>query len=397
MARAAGVVIKEIESLLDELAESLEEPVPAAAVCDRMRELGSIRNRIEAAFTVTAGHLETSGAYRDDGSGGVLHWMCEHLHLARSAAAATVAAARDVRRMPATLSWFLAGRLTLSQLRLLRAARDANPTAFARDEQMLLDQSAALWLHHFARAVRYWMYINNEDEEDRKARERWEDRTLDLVDTFDNTVDIRGRLDAISGAVVKNELARIEQRLFEEDCKAAEARLGRRPHVTELDRNPRQRRADALVEMARRSYSLRDDTPHPRPLITVVIDHPTLQRICQLADGTHLTPGEAVPLFRDCDIERVVFGPGTRAEVSPTRRFYTGATRRAVEIRDLECTFPTCHQPYEHCEIDHIQPWAQGGPTTQANGRLACPHHNRSRPRSQLPDAGDPDHQPHDW
>ncbi|HEY8544794.1 MAG TPA: HNH endonuclease signature motif containing protein [Acidimicrobiales bacterium] len=33
--------------------------------------------------------------------------------------------------------------------------------------------------------------------------------------------------------------------------------------------------------------------------------------------------------------------------------------------------------PAEHCEIDHIHPHAQGGPTTQDNARLLCPHHHR--------------------
>ncbi|MGI9033542.1 MAG: HNH endonuclease [Acidimicrobiales bacterium] len=35
--------------------------------------------------------------------------------------------------------------------------------------------------------------------------------------------------------------------------------------------------------------------------------------------------------------------------------------------------------PAHECDIDHIQPFAAGGPTTRANGRPACSFHNRHR------------------
>ena len=43
------------------------------------------------------------------------------------------------------------------------------------------------------------------------------------------------------------------------------------------------------------------------------------------------------------------------------------------------CTHPYCYEPAESCEGDHIEPWSQGGPTTQENGRLLCGFHNRLR------------------
>ena len=298
--------------------------------------------------------------------------------------------------MSLTEEWFAAGKLSAAQVRLLRSAFEAKPEAFERDEQMLLEQSTVLWHDHFARAIKHWIYVNNEDEEDRKARERYKDRSLRVVDCWNDMVDINGSLDVVNGAIFKDELKRIESRMFEQDWREAEARLGRKPALHELARTANQRRADALVEMARRSYALADGTPRPRPLITVVIDHPTVKRLCQLADGTFVTPGEVLPLFCDCDIERVVFGADSRVlDVGQKQRFFTGATRRAVEIRDLQCTRPSCDVPYEDCEIDHVQPWAVGGATSQANGRCACRHDNRSRPRSQL--GGDGDDDTADW
>lgn len=59
----------------------------------------------------------------------------------------------------------------------------------------------------------------------------------------------------------------------------------------------------------------------------------------------------------------------------------SGATRRAVEVRDRQCFHPFCETTVEGCQVDHVIPHAAGGPTTQDNGRLACPAHNRNRHR----------------
>jgi hypothetical protein len=102
-------------------------------------------------------------------------------------------------------------------------------------------------------------------------------------------------------------------------------------------------------------------------------------RICQLADQTVVTPGTVAKLLDEALIERVVFdGPSRVIDVGQARCF-TGALRRAIEVRDRECQWDGCHVPYPHCEVDHIQPHAQGGPTTQTNGRLGCGPHNRHK------------------
>ncbi|HEX2192630.1 MAG TPA: HNH endonuclease signature motif containing protein, partial [Acidimicrobiales bacterium] len=79
-------------------------------------------------------------------------------------------------------------------------------------------------------------------------------------------------------------------------------------------------------------------------------------------------------------VERVVFDSPSRViDVGVRQRLSSGATRRAIEVRDQECFEPSCDVPAEWCQIDHVQPWAEGGLTTQANGRPACAFHNRRR------------------
>ena len=68
-------------------------------------------------------------------------------------------------------------------------------------------------------------------------------------------------------------------------------------------------------------------------------------------------------------------------DVGVKQRLFKGATRRAVEVRDLFCTHDSCDIPYERCDVDHIQRYEHDGPTTQDNGRLRCPGHNPGRRR----------------
>jgi hypothetical protein len=139
--------------------------------------------------------------------------------------------------------------------------------------------------------------------------------------------------------------------------------------------------------MARRATAMPADARLPEPLFTVLVDYETFAgRICQLANGTVVTPGSLVPWLSDAWIERIVFDtPNRVTNVGVRRRLYTGATRRAIEVRDRECFHEYCDLPADLCQIDHIQPYAAGGPTTHGNGRAACGFHNRQRHQPPRP------------
>jgi hypothetical protein len=147
--------------------------------------------------------------------------------------------------------------------------------------------------------------------------------------------------------------------------------------MTALRRTWAQRRADAFVEMAKRSASAHPRARPPRPLFTVVGGDERFRDVLELASGTVVTPGSVAVHVLDAEIERIFFRSPVRAEVSPKTRLFLGATRRGVEVRDGTCAHPFCDRPAVQCEVDHIVPYSQGGLTTQENGRLLCEFHNR--------------------
>jgi hypothetical protein len=381
VARAADVIVKEIAELADELVESANHD----RLCDdeaiaAISGLVPTQHVIDAALVALVGHIDATDALATTGPNDPARWL-KAVHRAEGGwATEIVRLSRRLRAMQATTAVFEAGKIGRHHVRLLTGARRLNPDAFERDESVLLGHAQRLTFAQFTRSMAYWRHLNAPDDGEDEAMKRYKGRYLHSSKTLGGCYDLKGRMEPVGGAIHHNELARLERIEFERDWREAEGRLGRRPAIDELARTSAQRRHDAAVEMAKRSHGLPDGSPTPRPLITVVIGHPVIERLCQLADGTVLTPGQILPLFTDCEIERVVFGPDGRAECGRRQRFFTGATRRAIEVRDLHCTAPGCEVPYEGCEVDHVRPHGRGGETTQDNGRLACPHHNRSRP-----------------
>src|SRR5262249_60370889 len=55
-----------------------------------------------------------------------------------------------------------------------------------------------------------------------------------------------------------------------------------------------------------------------------------------------------------------------------------------VTARDQTCRFPPCRRPADMCNLDHTQPYDQGGPTCTCNigGGWQAHHHLQQHPRS---------------
>jgi hypothetical protein len=113
----------------------------------------------------------------------------------------------------------------------------------------------------------------------------------------------------------------------------------------------------------------------------VLVGYETLAgRVCELAGGAVLAPGSLLGWLNEAWVERVVFdGPDRVINVGQRRRLFSGAARRAIQVRDRTCYSEFCDVAAEDCEIDHVVPFAAGGLTVDANGRPACGYHNRNR------------------
>jgi hypothetical protein len=323
--------------------------------------------------------------WRSDGSKAFWAWLARTADMSPTSAKALVRLSRGLRLAPSCRAAFEAG--TIDRDRTVELARRADSQrkqvadAFPEAEGQLLDDAKVLSFEGLGRVLRYWESLVDQDGEEDQGEDDVQSRHLHASEILRGMVRIDGTLDPVGGAIVAGELARIEQELFDLDWAAAKAVHGDDTRAEHLGRTPGQRRADALTEMARRSAShrpRRDASGQPRPLFSVHIGPDTANRLCELASGTVIAPGLLVPYLGEADIERIVYGPGSRViDLSRRAPFFRGGLRRSIELRDRWCTHPGCTKPAEDCQIDHIRPRSHGGETTQANGRVRCDTHNR--------------------
>ena len=68
--------------------------------------------------------------------------------------------------------------------------------------------------------------------------------------------------------------------------------------------------------------------------------------------------------------------PSQPLDLGRTTRTIPPHLRTAVIQRDQHCQFPRCTQPPSVCDVHHLIPWAQGGPTSLGNLRLLCRFHH---------------------
>lgn len=206
-------------------------------------------------------------------------------------------------------------------------------------------------------------------------------RHVALHDGLRGTGLLEGELTPVARATVGGELDRLERELFEADWAEAKQVHGDATTVADLARTTRQRRHDALVEMATRSATAPAGGKRPRPRVSVLVGYDAFTRMCELADGTVISTATAASLLDEAVVERIVMDGASRVLDIGRARSFVGAARRAVEVVDRHCTGTGCDIPADRCEIDHIWRHSDGGPTRPDNGQAHCGPHNRMRER----------------
>ncbi|MCU1381053.1 MAG: hypothetical protein JWN29_4036, partial [Acidimicrobiales bacterium] len=325
-----------MESVLDDLDEVLDRltaSTPSSG--DEVVRLHHALARLDAITTQAVGRWDAAKTWATDRAKSGAAWLTARCRTPAASARRRVYLARALRDLSHTEQAWLDGAIDSAHVSLLSGARtERTAVMFDRDEGWLVDQARTMRFSHFTQTLAYWLQHADPDGADQKAQDQRNDRRFDLSQTFQGTWVGDLVLDPIGGTILATSLKQIESELFRADWAEAKDQLGRDPLVTELRRTPKQRRADALVEMAVRARTAPRDGRRPAPLFSVLVGYETFHgRMCELANGTVLTPQSLVPWLDEASIDRIVFdGPSRVIDVGVERRLFEGATRRAVEM-----------------------------------------------------------------
>ena len=379
-------VVEELRRYADKFAATDVHTIGDSELSAALVTLHETQSVIAAGIARVTAAFDLRRIWAADGAKSAAPWLAHRCHASLTAMRCQVRTAKRLRSMPHTRQAFATGRIGDDHVqvlaRLAGSPRSHVAAQFALDEEMLVGFALDLRFDDFERAIKYWLQHVDADGIEDDAADDHDARFFHADETIRGNVSLSGMLDPVGGAAFTEALRRIESELFKTDWAAAKAEHGDQVRIEHLARTGAQRRADALVEMAHRAHAAPAGARLPAPLISVLVGYETFAgRICQLANGTVVTPGQVASLLTEADIERVVFSGKSRViDVGERTRFFTGATRRAVEVTHQRCVHPTCDTPADQCDIDHSDiDYVDGGPTTQDNGKPLCGYHHRHK------------------
>src|SRR5690606_5998242 len=172
-----------------------------------------------------------------------------------------------------------------------------------------------------------------------------------------------------------------------------------------------QRNADALQAITGAILTEGDLAPSkhvPTQVMITMTEHTFLTAQTHLAAATRAGAGDGHgvgpfpgirapggPLLPPADLGRLLCGSAVgrmvvSAESVPlnvgrSQRTFKNHQRRAVELRDQHCAWPTCTQVARYCEVHHLDHWvADHGETDVARAVLVCSFHHHELHRHDL-------------
>jgi hypothetical protein len=333
--------------------------------------------RLSAVRLEVLARVEARGSYADTGAVNATAWLRSATQAHPGKATAEVKLAVALGRYPQLAAALAAGSVSSAQVQVCVKALEALPATtpvekVEQAEAFLIEQCALFDPAQLAKLGRHLQHVMDpdgpellEEEEQQAARSR----ELQVTECAGG-VKLRGFLDTEAAATLMSAVGPL-----------AAPRTGADGPD---QRNAAQRRADALVELARRALNAGDLPVEgaERPHVTVTMDLATLMAGAhafggQLDRGGPLSAEAARRICCDAKVIPVVLGGASQPlDVGRETRTVPRHLRRAVVARDGGCAFPGCDRPPAWCEVHHVQHWSDGGPTCLSNLVLLCKAHH---------------------
>ncbi|HEY0493956.1 MAG TPA: DUF222 domain-containing protein, partial [Candidatus Dormibacteraeota bacterium] len=238
--------------------------------------------------------------------------------------------------------------------------------AFKNEEASLIEAAQSMDPGRFASVAKAFEFRVDEAAALAEANRAYSRRYLHLSEPKDGLVHLEGLLDAEGGAVIKTALDGLMQPPHRDD-----------------DRTAGQRRADALVDLARRplSGSKLGSTGGMRPHLVITASIETLAGVAGAAaaelQGVGPIANEtAQRLGCDATVSWLLGTAEMEQETGHEHRKIPPSIRRALVARDKDCVFDGCHRPPEWCDGHHLKWWTRGGETKLENLALVCGRHH---------------------
>lgn len=280
-----------------------------------------------------------------------------------------------IEQMPRLGEVFLAGRVDFRVIRVIdfRTGLIVDEEAIAAIDEMVAHRAPSWNKLSDAKIAQLvdWMVLDVDPDALRVAKERDDDRHIEITADQYGMADIEGRLRAADGAALDEKLNQLAATVCRDDPRTA-----------------RQRRADALMALVARESRMaclcgtqrctaaNRDAATPEVVIHLLADEATVT-------GEQNTPGYVAgvgpipaPLVREM-ARTAKLRPLNipKDQVGEPRYRPSAALADFIRCRDLTCRWPGCDKPAWKADIDHTVPYP-GGPTHPSNNACYCRFHH---------------------
>ena len=356
--------------VLGELGRCIES-LTIAVDGDEIAEALALRDRLDAKLSEALGAFDRAELWDLDAATSLTAWLRDRGKLTGKQAASTARVAKRLWELPVTSEAWADGALSGGQVQAVVAnLNDAVAPLFSDHEAAVVPTLVRLGVAETATAMQAWRAMADAVVEPQPTEEP--ERSLHLSRTLDGRGELTGSLDPLGTEVLDTAL-----------------RLATTSDGADGDacRRPAQRRADALVDVARFFLDHQDHVPagRHRPHVSLVTLGGGERHggVPWIVGGAPVDQASFDAACCDGTANRVLADTrGVVVQLTAAARTVPTALFNALVLRDGHCRHPGCDRPASWCEAHHVVPWHESGPTTLANLVLKCSrHHHRAHQR----------------
>lgn len=317
----------------------------------RIREISSHIDLLALERAQLINEFDSERGYELDGASGTVAWLKTFCRLSVGSAMEIMSVARRLHELPAVEAAVSEGQIGFQQAAVITdAAERVGAESLFEHQRALIEKAETNDPSALRRQVQK---VEKEADAERVRKERewaYGSRRLQVTTLGDGRVRLDGLLDAEGGAYVRT---------------ALDGALG--PRAKDETRSEPQRRADALVDVAKRALDSRKFGTSGRqvPHLTVLLDA-----------GSGEAEMAGIGPLSDESVRRLLCDCALSVDGSPEVRTFNAPKRRALARTNPHCGFPGCDRPTDWCDGHHLARW-NGSNTTLENGVLLCGFHHR--------------------
>jgi hypothetical protein len=333
-----------------------------------LKEYRAVIDGLDGDFSASAREAQKAREHLVAGSITAASWIARTCGMSVSSAADRVRVGEQLESLPRVASALGSGEISYqaaSALCHLHERLGEHREGF--DEEEMVGYAREYSVFELRKLCRWAWHVANPDGFFNEAEADFTRRYFHVNQMPDGMFAVDGVLDPVGGAAFKTAV----------DVLA-------KPKGSEDERTARQRRADAVGELAMHAMEQgtlpRRHSVKPHINLTMTLEGLKGELGVPPANldlSLPISVRTAERIACDCTMSRVVLADSMVIDVGRATRTVSAPTMRALRVRDTGCRFPGCDRQVNWSNPHHLIYWSRGGPSKLSNLVLLCYFHHR--------------------